>query len=125
MAEEETPNPNLVAAIESRNKGEELVECPKCGNFRRAFTIVDEQCDSCRAEGQRANIVQTLGWPEVRQRRNLLLRECDATQLPDRLELIRTRFTIWRARLRDVTQEPDPLAAWHKLDELEANRPGE
>lgn len=123
---EQPIDPNLVAAQDGQNDSEQLVECPKCGHLRRKFVIVDGGCDSCRTRGQAAQIVNTLGWPEVRHRRNMLILETDHTQLSDRSDEVKAAWTEWRQNLRDITaEESDPLKAWYKLDELTANRPSE
>lgn len=117
------PDPNLVLAQQNQNESEALVECPKCHHQRRTFVIIDGECDSCRTRGQAAQIVNQLGWPEVRQRRNMLIADSDHTQLADRAEDIQKAHADWRQQLRDVTDQDDPLKAWYKLDELQANRP--
>lgn len=104
---------------------EKFGPCPTCNNLRRMSTIIEDKCDSCRAIDKPAAIVATLGWPEVRQRRMVLLVNSDATQLPDRDPEMSKRFQDWRQKLRDVTQLPDPFTAWYALDELESGRPSE
>lgn len=117
-------DPNLVAARESWSEGEELAECPTCHSQKRKFLIVDDKCDSCRSRDQQAVFPAiSLGWPEVRQRRNRLMEGSDKTVLPDRKDEVREPFLKWRQELRDITGKPDPMAAWLGLDLLEANRP--
>jgi hypothetical protein len=114
-------DPNAVAARESLSEGEEIVECPRCHNPRRAFLIIDGQCDSCRKENERAVFpAVTLDWPEVRQRRGMLLAQTDWSQAEDVPEKHKEKFRDLRARLRDVTQKPDPFEAWRELDILNA-----
>lgn len=123
-APEVTPSPveiNQQMALESLSEGEELVECPTCHNQRRAFLIdANGECDSDRALREQAVFPAVeLGWPEVRQRRNLLLTDTDSTQVEDYPAAKKTAMRTIRQSLRDVTQLPDPLAAYRKLDELQ------
>lgn len=128
---EPTPDPmpehvrlGMEAADEQNPEDSQIVECPKCGNPRRKFLIVDGQCDSDRAEGLRASqATPELGWPEVRTRRDRLIAQFDWTQLGDIPEETRQRYEGYRQELRDVTGKPDAFTAWYELDRLEANTP--
>jgi hypothetical protein len=54
-------------------------------------------------------------WAALRARRARLLAACDWTQLPDApiTAAKKTQWTAYRQQLRDLTQQPDPLAiAW-------------
>lgn len=125
---EPTPEPiptsesiNRQAAVDSFSDGEEVVECPTCHNPRRQFLIDDTgKCDSCRTRDQQAIHPATqLGWPEIRQRRRIIFKDSDETQIPDYPEAKRLAVLPLRQALRNVTQQPDPMAAWRKLDEIE------
>lgn len=118
-------NVNQEAANEQNGPEAELIECPACHNLRRKFLIVNGSCDSCRTRSQAAAIGFQMGWPEVRQRRNLLLIDTDRTQIADRKESIKNRFAPWRELLRDITKKSTPIDAWTELDRLEAERPSE
>lgn len=112
---------NRQAATASLSKGEEMAECPACKCQRRAFLIIDGKCDSCRTKDEQAIFpAVTLGWPEVRQRRQILLRRTDEAGLEDYPADRKEIFLPLRVRLRNVTQLPDPMEAWRELDILEA-----
>lgn len=113
-------DPNREAAIASLSEGEELAECPNCLIQRRAFLIIEGKCDYCRTKDERAVFpAVSLGWPEVRQRRNILLADTDMTQIEDYPSEKKSAIRELRQQLRDVTQQPDPMAAWRKLDEIQ------
>lgn len=124
-ANDPTTNPlvdqNQADATAQAGPDATLVECPTCHNQRRAFTIVDGKCDSCRSQGQPASIVQTLGWPEVRQRRGMLIQKLDWTQLSDVSDDVKTKYAGTRQSLRDITAKSTPLEAWYALDGIEAD----
>lgn len=113
---------NRAAAADANQNGpdSEIVECPTCHNPRRKFLIVDGKCDSCRTKDQPAAIVATLGWPEVRARRDRLIAASDWSQLPDVSDEVAGKFSPLRKRLRDVTKFDDPFKAWYELDAIEA-----
>lgn len=126
---EEAPPPMEPTALElgraaadeqNSDPGMEIGECPKCGNPRRKFLIVDGECDSCRTKGERAQVVPVLGWPEVRQRRLNILHTTDWTQMADQEPEVQKQYAPIRARLRDVTKLDDVFAAWYELDAIEA-----
>lgn len=113
---------NQAAAAASDQNGPDAgyIECPTCHNQRRAFTVVDGKCDSCRTKGQSAAIVSQLGWPEVRQRRDVLISRLDWTQLGDVGDDVKSVHAPLRQQLRDITSKGTPLEAWYALDEIEA-----
>lgn len=111
---------NLALAADQQGEGSEIVECPTCGAPRRKFLIDAEgKCDSDRTKDEQARspAVQ-LGWPEVRQRRNLFLFDTDSTQVEDYPAAKKAALRPLRQQLRDVTLEETPFAAWTKLDLL-------
>ena len=99
-----------------------LADCPVCGCERVEFLISDGKCDLCRAcEAQQAEPPFERGWPEVRQRRDMLIQQTDWTVLPDVPEATRDLHLPIRQALRDVTQEATPQDAWNALDQIEAD----
>lgn len=52
-------------------------------------------------------------WQAVRAQRDMLLTECDWTQLPDVPSSTRAAWTSYRQALRDITEQSDPFSiAW-------------
>ena len=99
--------------------GDAIVQCPTCGADRREFLIVDGKCDSCRSRDAQAQTPMIeIGWPEVRQRRNLLLSSYDFTQVDDYDAGRKAAMQPIRAAMRDITLQPDPITAWRELDRL-------
>lgn len=47
-------------------------------------------------------------WASVRMKRDLLLKECDWTQLPDVPEETKYKWRMYRQALRDITLRTDP-----------------
>jgi hypothetical protein len=114
-------NRAIAADADQNGPDAEIVECPTCHNPRRKFLIVNGQCDSCRTQNQPAAIVPTLGWPEVRARRDRVLGSTDWSQLADINPDVQTSYADVRRRLRDVTKEAEPFGAWYALDTIEAD----
>jgi hypothetical protein len=120
-ADPRTLNIDASVAADQNGPDAEIIECPTCHNPRRKFLIVNGMCDSCRSQNQPAAIVPTLGWPEVRARRDRVLGSTDWSQLADINPDVQTSYAEIRRRLRDVTKEAEPFAAWYALDTIEAD----
>lgn len=52
----------------------------------------------------------SIAWKEVRKQRDRLIAETDWTQLPDVSPDAKQRYIDYRQALRDITEQPDPLA---------------
>ena len=48
-------------------------------------------------------------WDSVRNKRDLLLLDCDWTQLPDVVLSNKDQWVTYRQELRDITTQPDPF----------------
>lgn len=107
------------------NPGEEIVNCPTCGQERRAFTIINNLCDSCQININREAQPPyefKIGWPEVRRRRDRFLKDTDWTQVADVPANIKTPHVQVRQSLRDITQYATPEEAWEALKELNSSQ---
>lgn len=49
-------------------------------------------------------------WDEVREQRNILLQECDWTQLADISQATKDVWTTYRQQLRDITTQSNPYS---------------
>ena len=49
-------------------------------------------------------------WEEVREQRNILLQECDWTQLSDIPQSTKDVWTTYRQQLRDITSQSNPYS---------------
>lgn len=48
-------------------------------------------------------------WHLIRHKRDMLLENCDWTQLPDVPLLTKEMWVVYRQALRDITNQPDPF----------------
>lgn len=91
-------------------------DCPTCDSIEHAFAIVrgasgDWTCSACRAvapEDDRPPVT----WEDVRGQRQVFLERTDWSQLPDVPEATREAWRPLRQRARDLSDAPDPAAAW-------------